>query len=282
LKQQDGFIEVCNIRTRYWRAGNDGPDVVLIHGLGSSVEDWDNNLEALARHHRVFALDLVGCGLSDKPQPYDYALPQLARFILAFMSAQGIGSAHLVGFSMGARLALECAHLAPTRVRSLIAAAPAAVGRETLFDFRLISVAGIGELLTIPNAFGIRMLLRKAFADPPKVSEEMVAERLRLASLPGAQAAFLSILRGMVGCSGFHREVTADVQSWLPQVTCPTLVIWGLQDRFVPCRHAEILRERLPNGAVKFYDQCGHLPQSEQAEAFNRDGLAFLAAVGAD
>lgn len=282
MQHDDKFIEIAGIRTRYWQAGNKGPEVVLIHGLGSSVEDWDSNVTALARHHRVFALDLAGCGRSDKPQRYDYALPSLARFILAFMSARDVGSAHLVGFSMGARLALECAHLAPARVRSLIVAAPAAVGRETLFDFRLISIPGLGELLTIPHAFGIRILLRKAFADPSKVSREMVRERLRLARLPGAQAAFLRILRGLVRFSGFHAEVTADVQSWLAQVTCPTLVIWGLQDRFVPHRHAEILRARLPNCEVKFYDKSGHLPQSEQAEAFNRDALAFLAAAAGE
>src|SRR5690349_17496526 len=201
------------IRTRYWQAGNNGPHVVLIHGLGSSVEDWEGNIEALARHHRVVAIDLVGCGLSAKPLPYDYSLPSLARFILAFMSAQRVASADLIGFSMGARLALQCAHQAPERVRSLIVAAAAAVGRETLFEFRLISIKGVGELLTIPSTFGVRMLLRSAFADPSKVSRGMVAERLQLARAPGAQRAFLTILRGMVRFSGFHPDVIADVQS---------------------------------------------------------------------
>jgi pimeloyl-ACP methyl ester carboxylesterase len=276
LEYEDKYVDVAGIRTRYWQAGHGGSDVVLIHGVASSVEDWEGNIAALAQDHRVFAVDLVGCGRSDKPASYDYSLPGLARFVLAFMSTQGIATAHLVGFSLGGQLALQCAHLAPERVRSLLLAAPAAIGLDTIINFRLASLRGVGELLTRPNPFGMKMLLRTAFADPSKVTSDMVEDRLVLARLPGAQTAFLTTLRGMLRFSGFHPELVAGIQSWLPSVACPALVIWGSQDRFLPPRHAEILRERLPNCTIKFYDNCGHLPQIEQREAFNRDAANFL------
>ena len=76
--------------------------------------------------------------------------------------------------------------------------------------------------------------------------------------------------------------MTADVQSFLPTIVCPTLVIWGLQARFVPRRHADILRARLPNCYVKFCDARGHLPQIEQQHALNEDAAAFLAEVRCD
>jgi len=110
-------IDIAGIRTRVTRAGDHGPPLVLIHGIASSIEDWETNIPALARTHRVFALDLVGCGLSDKPPGHDYSLRSLAEFVLAFMSQAGIEAAHLAGFSMGGRLALDCASLASASCR---------------------------------------------------------------------------------------------------------------------------------------------------------------------
>ena len=279
MKYDDQFADVSGVRTRFWQAGSSGPPVVLIHGIASSVEDWEANIDVLAQGHRVFVLDLVGCGLSDKPGGHDYALRSLAQFVLDFMTAQGIDAAHVMGFSMGGRLALECAHLAPERVLSLVLLAPAAIGPDTIINFRLASVKGLGELLTRPSRFGMRMLMHAAFSDPSKVTPAMVEDRLRLAKLPGAHAAFLTTLRGMVRFAGFHPEIISEVQSWLPSIRAPTLVIWGLQDRFLSSRHAEILRQRLPNCTIKFYENCGHLPLIEQAERFNTDAAAFLAGV---
>jgi pimeloyl-ACP methyl ester carboxylesterase len=279
VKYDDRYAEVAGVRTRFWQAGHDGQAVVLIHGIACSVEDWEANIGALAQSHRVFALDLVGCGLSDKPGGQDYSLRALARFVLDFMSAIGIDAAHLMGFSMGGRLALECAHMAPERVRSLVLLAPAAIGPDTIINFRLASVKGLGELLTRPSRFGMRMLMRAAFSDPSKISADMLEDRLRRAKLPGAQAAFLIMLRGMVRLGGFHPTIISEVQSWLPSIRKPVLVIWGLQDRFVSSRHAEILRERLPDCTVKLYENCGHLPGIEQAGRLNADATAFLAGL---
>lgn len=279
---QDRFVDIAGVRTRFWQAGDRGPAVVLIHGIASSVEDWATNIPALARSHRVFALDLVGCGLSDKPADHDYSLRSLANFVLAFMSSQGLDTAHLAGFSLGGRLALDCASLAPERVLSLILCAPAAVGPDTIINFRLASVKGLGEILTRPSRFGMRMLLNAAFHDRSKVTSEMVEDRLRLARLPGAHAAFLSTLRGMVRLSGFHPEIIADIQSRLPTIRQPSLVIWGLQDRFLPNRHAQILERLLPNCRVAHYEACGHLPHDEHSARFNADAAAFLGGVAAD
>ena len=64
---QDQYIKVGGINTRFWAVGDGGTTVVLIHGLGGSVEDWLLNIHALGEHHRVYAIDLVGFGRSDKP-----------------------------------------------------------------------------------------------------------------------------------------------------------------------------------------------------------------------
>ena len=183
---KDQFVRVGNINTRYWQAGASGSAVILLHGIGCSVLEWHSNLAALAAHHRVFAIDLLGFGLSDKPQDETYGMRRLAQFTLDFLATQGVARAHFAGNSMGGRIALECALTAPERVASMLLAAPAGIGRETLINFKLASVRGLGELLTQPNRFGLKMLWKLAFRDRSFVTKEFVEARYQLACLPGA------------------------------------------------------------------------------------------------
>ena len=64
---EDKYIKVQGINTRYWVNGNEGTDLILIHGIGSYMEAWENNVEFFSQNHRVFVLDLPGFGQSDKP-----------------------------------------------------------------------------------------------------------------------------------------------------------------------------------------------------------------------
>jgi hypothetical protein len=98
---EDRYADVCTFRTRFWRAGNAGPAVILLAGIGCSVLEWEKNIAALADRHRVYAFDMLGHGLTDKPRKNCYAIADLARFTLAFLSAQGEDSAHFIGSSLG-------------------------------------------------------------------------------------------------------------------------------------------------------------------------------------
>ncbi len=273
----DRHIRIGAINTRYWQAGDSGSTVLLLHGLGCSVLEWQHNIAPLAARHRVFAPDLMGFGLSDKPADETYTLPRLARFVLDFMTELKIDRAHIAGNSMGGRIALDCAHQARERVASLLLADPAGIERRsTLLEFRLATVPGLGELFTRPNRPGIRMLWQKAFARPaPIVTDDFVATKIALAKQPGAQAAFLKSLRSFVDIGGFTPQPVAELHAALPQISAPTLVIWGSEDRFVPPAHAELLGRLLPNAEVQMWEQCGHAPQIEEAQRFNATALAF-------
>jgi pimeloyl-ACP methyl ester carboxylesterase len=278
----DRYIDVGSIRTRYWQAGTAGSAVVLLHGIGCSVLEWQRNVAALAAHHRVFALDLLGYGLSDKPTEETYTIGRLAQFTLDFMSAHGIAKAHLAGNSLGGRIALDCATIAADRVGSLLLVSPAGVdGPETLLEFRLATLPLLGEVFTQPNRPGTRMLWNKVFADPRGfVTDELVRTKVELARLPGAQSAFLQTLRSIVDISGFRKDPVTELHAALPAIAAPTLVVWGRDDRFVPAKHAEALR-RLPHVEIEIWDQCGHAPQIECAERFNEAALNFWGKVDA-
>lgn len=99
---EDRYIKVGDANIRYWAMGS-GPLLLPIHGLGASVEYWQQNIEPLSQHCRVYAMDLLGFGRSDKPR-IEYSLHYAAQFIADFMDAQGIERASLAGNSMGGPL----------------------------------------------------------------------------------------------------------------------------------------------------------------------------------
>jgi pimeloyl-ACP methyl ester carboxylesterase len=280
---KDQFTTIAGIRTRYWQVGDQGSPVLLLHGIACSVLEWERNIAALATRHRVFAIDLVGFGLTDKPSNENYSIGRLAQFALDFLTAHDIARAHLAGNSLGGSIALECARVAGQRVASLVLVDPAGIDRRgTLLEFRLATIPFLGEALTRPNRLGTRMLWRKAFADPSSiVTDELVDTKLELASMPGAHAAFLETLRSFVDFTGFKPEHVNALHAALPNIAAPTLVIWGRDDKFVTVAHAAVLQRMLPKVQVQVWDRCGHAPQIEQPEKFNEAVLQFWGTLDA-
>jgi pimeloyl-ACP methyl ester carboxylesterase len=76
---EDRYVSVGGIKTRYWQAGSKGSPIVLLHGIGCSVLDWDQNIASLATSHRIYALDMLGSGLTKKPSGESYTVPRLGR-----------------------------------------------------------------------------------------------------------------------------------------------------------------------------------------------------------
>jgi pimeloyl-ACP methyl ester carboxylesterase len=276
---RDQFVDVRGFKTRYWKVGNEGSPIILLAGIGCSVLEWRNNIDALAASHRVYALDMLGDGKTDKPGGDHYSIGNLARFTFDFLASQGEDRAHFIGNSLGGRVALECARIAPSRVISMVLVAPAGVGPNTHINMRLPTVPILGELITRPNRTGLRMLWSLAVHDPKLVTHELIEDKFTLASLPGAQAAFLRTLRGFVGIGGFKRDQIQELQAAKTSMKQPTLVVWGRNDRLLPVDHARILEAKLPSQRQVIFDACGHAPMIEKAGEFNKAVLQFLRTV---
>ncbi len=164
----------------------------------------------------------------------------------------------------------------PERVRSLVLSAPAGVGHDTLFNFRLVSIPYLGEVLTKPSMFSLGMIWKLAFHDKSYVTHDLLAEKLAMAKLPNAQAVFLKTLRGVLSFSGFLEALRKAFHARIQQVRCPRLVIWGKQDQFLPVTHVAALKPLLANAQYELIDDCGHVPMAEIAKRFNQMTLTFL------
>jgi pimeloyl-ACP methyl ester carboxylesterase len=274
---KDQYVKVGNVNTRFWASGDKGTPVILVHGLGGSIENWVFNIEPLAQRHRVYALDLKGFGRTDK-LPLVKDLSTMLKFISDFMDTQNISKASLVGNSMGGGLALAFAIQLPQKVDKLVLVDNALMGRDVIVDFKILSLPIIGELLYKPSPKSGAGLWRKIVFDASLVTDELVKSSYELAILPGAPKAMLAILRAGIGIRGQRANLTRPLLDGAAKIAAPTLIIWGQQDKIIPVAHAQIAAKTIPNSRLQIFDKCGHMPQLERPDEFNKLVLEFLAA----
>ena len=271
----DRTIQVGDVKTRYWALGRHGPVVICMHGIMRFAEDWLYNIEALAQNHRVYVLDLVGYGCSDKPD-IDYSLDDFVSFLHEFMVVLGIERATLIGHSMGGGIALNLAHRHPEKVERLVLAAGAGFGQEVHLALRLASLPMVAELCIHPNRAIISHAFKQVVYDPAIITAEMTALAHQRFYLPQAKEALLKTIRSGVALPGVRAEVLAILQQAIPTITAPVLIIWGRQDPVLPVEHAYMAVESLPNAQVHILDECGHFPMFEHPQVFNALVTEFL------
>jgi pimeloyl-ACP methyl ester carboxylesterase len=258
-------VTVLGFKLHYLEAGQGAP-VVLLHGLGGDGSRWSPNIEPLAKDFHVFALDQIGFGESDKPLA-NYHTGMLAEFLVGFLKAAGVPKASLVGNSMGAGVALYTAvHY------------PEMVDRIVLADGGGFRAAAGSAAPPSPDALRRRQLqnsvtrdetrefFRVLFHDKSLVTDRMVDEQLALR----LRAAFTITKMQEAGERGSLSE--QEVRS----VKAPTLVVWGKYDELANPAGADRLEKTIPGARKAIVDNCGHMPQLEKADEFNRLVRDFL------
>jgi 4,5:9,10-diseco-3-hydroxy-5,9,17-trioxoandrosta-1(10),2-diene-4-oate hydrolase len=271
---QDQYIKVGRINTRYWTLGDGGKTIILLHGLGSCVETWKYTISALAQRHRVYAVDIVGFGRSDKPST-TYSLAYQAQFIKAFMDALNLKGTSLIGNSMGGGVALQFALLFPKQVEKLVLANSLGLGKEIALTLRLASLPFVSQLFR-PSRSSTALVLKQSVYDPSVISDDWVELFYQISMLPGAQEALQMQIRANINFWGVRSEVYGWIVDQLATVSAPSLIIWGQQDRVLPVAHAQVAALGLPNARLHIFDACGHWPQVERPEEFNSLTLEFL------
>lgn len=239
IGMRSSFVRVGPHRIHYFDSGGDGPPLVMVHGVASRAADAAPLYRALSRTHRVYALDLLGYGDSDRPRDSDYSVRTQAAVVRGFMDALGIAQADLIGVSMGGWVALMVAAEEPRRVRSLVLVSSAGVAFPTTLHTSSFSPRNLEELRAsialqtdrrIPE-FILRDLLRRSRGKAWVVRRSMSSMLTRRDLLDGR----------------------------LSRVRMPVLLVWGTRDRIVPVSVAAALQRELPHARLVRLEGCGHL-----------------------
>jgi pimeloyl-ACP methyl ester carboxylesterase len=275
VRVESRFVVVDGIRTHFLEAGA-GPTVVLLHAgdFGSCSEmSWEYTIGPLARHYHVIAPDWLGFGLTDKL--HDFAGGQRRRLwhMGRVLETLAIERAAFIGNSMGGTLLAGVAASARPAwpIAALVLASAGGFVPDSQARRDIMNFDGTAD--------GMRRILRTVMYDERWSRDEAyVARRLRFATAPGAYEAiaaarFKSPL--VPPRSEFGQPDTIPYE----EIAVPTLLIAGANDRL---RLPGYLREpaaRIPDNRVLVFEECGHMPQLEQAEAFNDAVLEFLTDV---
>jgi len=255
-----------------------GPDVLLLHGLGGTRASLFETAAALSRSYRVHAPDLPGFGSSSKPALGGYNAAWFAEIMFGLMDRLEIPGAHVVGNSMGGRVAIEMGLAAPDRVGALGLLCPAVawIKRGLHPIVRLLRP----EFGLLPHAFRRSMVSShfwSMFHDrdliDPAVADLVVDEFQRIYHTAGARYALLASARNIYleapfGRHGFYRRL-ADLRP-------PALFVWGSHDRLVPPAFSRHVHKWLPGAEQITIDGCGHVPQVERPEEINELLLTFF------
>jgi pimeloyl-ACP methyl ester carboxylesterase len=271
----------------HYLCGGEGSPVLLVHGLGSSAAvEFYYNLEQLAAHHQVIAVDLPGFGQSDKP-PLDYTIDLFTRVLRDLMASLELKKVSLMGVSMGGRVALGLALEAPELVDRLILVDALGVGQpRRVLAYRLLLTRGLGELTLSGTARALRGMnprtirrfwgwyLRRPGSADTILSDDRISNHSRLLSSPAYRAAYLSALRSIAGSRRLRDGVVVEAR--LSELTMPTLLVWGRHDHIFPASHAEAAGRKIKGARIEVFESSGHTPQMEEPERFNRLVLDFL------
>lgn len=274
-KLKDCYIKVGDINTHYWDAGVGNIPLILVHGINSSVAFWEKNICELAKNYRVIALDLVGFGDTDKPN-ITYDLDTIVNFLKDFLDKLDIKRCYLVGHSMGGAVGIKFAITYNNYVEKLVLVSPAGFYRKVPLIIRLLIMPFLGKKLLQINKKIIGRVMRFVVYDKQCFSDEFIENNYRIVNLPGAQEALGSFLQANLNFSGIRKNIISIIEKELHKLRMPILIIWGKNDKVLSVCGAFRAKKILPAAKLHLFDKCGHVPQLEYAEEFNRIVNEFL------
>ncbi len=261
-----GDISGLPQRIHYHEQG-EGEVVIFLHGAGGGASGYSNfkgNYPVFAEAgYRSIVPDLIGYGLSSKPDLAQYDLDLFIAGVKGLVDGLGLKNVTLLGNSLGGAVALGYALAYPQDVARLILMAPGGV--EDIDTY--LAMPGIANMFEIyksgkTGAEAMRAVMTMQLFDPSLLTEEIINERAPIA-LTQTNAA-RSILK------------VPNMTARLHELRCPVFGFWGINDQFNPASGAAKLLDNCPNARMVMLNRCGHWVQVEHREMFNRSCIDFM------
>jgi pimeloyl-ACP methyl ester carboxylesterase len=273
------------VRHYRWRGGDlaysvagEGESLLLVHGVydGASSFEFRKNFEELSKSFRVYALDLLGCGMSERPSRR-YAPEDVAVQVEDFVREEIGGPAHLVASSLTAALVVPTVVRSPRLFQKLVLICPTGYGTldrrsgrlgDVIYGLFLAPVLGNTLYHAIVSGRGIRYYLRRmAYHDADLVTEELVEDYHSISHQPGARYFPAAFVAG---------KLNLGVADLWPRVPQRTLICWGLEARTVPISEGQRFVENNPRSEQRIFKDAALLPHDERARTFNEEVSTFL------
>jgi pimeloyl-ACP methyl ester carboxylesterase len=256
----------------------EGPAIVFVHGLSGSWPNWLEQLPIFARDHRVITMDLPGFGHSPMPTE-TITISLYARILDSLLETLQVSAATLVGNSMGGFVSTELAIAFPQRVERLVLISAAGISTYRHRHVERIEpyLRRLAPMLAAYTGWtaarsdwmsrraGLRNLsLGFVTRHPSRLPAPLAAEQIRGAGKPG----FMQALRA---------NIDYPIRERLPEIACPTLIVWGDEDKVIPVSDASVFEELIPDSRKVIFEDTGHMAMLERPSAFNELLAGFMA-----
>jgi pimeloyl-ACP methyl ester carboxylesterase len=265
------FVDVGGVRAHVRDQGNpDGIPLVLIHGSGSSLHEWEGWVRELGQKARLISVDLPGHGLTGAWPREEYTVEAYADFVEVLVDALNLDRFAIAGHSLGGAVAWTFAATRPDRVSQLILVDAAGYPREdgeAPWPTRLARTPVVGDIgIYFKPELMVRRSLKDAYADPAMATPERVRRTAELQRFPGNREATLSRAR---------TQEPLDPTP-LKRLVVPTLILWGAEDRWVPPADAFRFQNDIKGAKLEIFEKLGHSPMEEDPKATAAAVAAFL------
>lgn len=271
------YVDAGGIKTRYLTAGDkDAPPLIMIHGTAASFESSSANIREYAKHFRVYAMDLIGQGFSDKPDKL-YEVPVYVQHVKDFMEALEIKRASFMGISLGSFVAAKLSLDSPAMVDKIVMASP--FGR-TLPEPRADAPTKLDELRAArlrivqnPSWDVVKTALVPLIAKEEDRIDDMVAIRQAIYQQPGMVKAMANIF-DVYEATVFNRNALDEESLKAIQAECLIISCSDSVDEFLV--NSKLYADLIPKAHLVDIKQSAHWPQWEQADEFNEISIKFL------
>ena len=267
----EDVVQAAGAKVQIVKGGQGEPLLIFHDELGHP--GWLRYHEALAQRHTLFIPSHPGYGTSEHLD-WIMNMRDLAGWYLEALDELELGQVSVIGFSFGGWLAAEMASMCPQQFKKLVLVDAAGLGKGLAWYVRIASLPLVGEVLQNPSLRGTRASLKNIFYNYSLIQESFLEEIHRTRKLPEAKQAVLKMIRGAVGLRGVQKQWI--MTEHLKNLDIPVLIVWGAQDKIVPVHHAYNAAREAPDVELCIFDECGHWPQLEKANEFNKVVLDFL------
>jgi pimeloyl-ACP methyl ester carboxylesterase len=261
-----------------YSVAGEGETLLLVHGVyaGASSFEFRKNFRELSRSFRVYALDLLGCGMSERPKRR-YGPEDVASQVEDFVREEIGGPAHLVASSLSAALVVPAAVRSPRFFKKLVLICPTGYGTldrpsgrlgDVIYGLFRAPVLGNTLYHVIVSRWGLRYYLKgMTYEDPGLVTEDLIDDYYRTSHRSGARYVVAAFVSGKLNLG------VADLWQRVPH---RTLLCWGLDAKTVPVEQAQRFLGHNPRSEPRYFKDAALLPHDERSETFNEEVKRFL------